>query len=82
MSIKNVINFSKQHTEIFENDKLIIFHARKSLLFSGQHVGMKKEWWLFDVSIGTFDGAEVCEAVGNFFLYQLSKNYHKKGTMD
>ena len=25
-----------------------------------------------------FDGAEVCEAVGNFLLYQLSKNYNKK----
>ena len=24
--------------------------------------------------MGTFDEVEVCEAVGNFFLYQLSKN--------
>ena len=28
--------------------------------------------------MGAFDGAEVCEAVGNFLLYQLSKNYSKK----
>ena len=28
--------------------------------------------------MGAFDGAEVCEAVGNFLLYQLSKNYNKK----
>ena len=28
--------------------------------------------------MGTFDGAEVCEAVGSFFLDQLSKNYNKK----
>ena len=26
----------------------------------------------------TFDGAEVCKAIGNFLLYQLSKNYNKK----
>ena len=26
----------------------------------------------------TFDGAVDCEAVGNFLLYQLSKNYNKK----
>ena len=28
--------------------------------------------------MGAFDEAEVCEAVGNFLLYQLSKNYGKK----
>ena len=28
--------------------------------------------------IGAFDKAEVCEAVGNFLFYQLSKNYNKK----
>ena len=28
--------------------------------------------------MGEFDGAEVCEAIGNFLLYQLSKNYNKK----
>ena len=28
--------------------------------------------------MGAFDGAEVCEAVGNFLLYQLSKNYNEK----
>ena len=28
--------------------------------------------------MGAFDGAEVCEAIGNFLLYQLSKNYNKK----
>ena len=28
--------------------------------------------------MGGFNGAEVCEPVGNFLLYQLSKNYDKK----
>ena len=28
--------------------------------------------------MGTFDEVEVCEAVGNFFLYQLSKNNNKR----
>ena len=35
--LKNAINFAEQHTEISEN-KAIIFHAGKSLLFNGQHV--------------------------------------------
>ena len=85
--LKNATNFARQHTEISEKDKAIIFHARKSLLFNGQHVWIKKKGGLFDVTMGAFDGAEVCEAVGNFLLYQHSKNYNKKiliytGTMD
>ena len=28
--------------------------------------------------MGAFDGAAVCEAVGNFLPYQLSKNYNQK----
>ena len=28
--------------------------------------------------MGAFDGAEVCEALGNFLLYQRLKNYNKK----
>ena len=77
MSIKNAINFAEQHTEISEKDKAI-FHVRKSPLFNGQHVWIKKEGGLFDAIIGGFNGAEVCEPVGNFLLYQLSKNYDKK----
>ena len=76
--LRNAINFAEQHTEISEKDKAIIFHVRKSLLFNGQHVWIKKEGGLFDVTIGAFDGAEFCEAVGNFLLNQLSKNYNKK----
>ena len=36
--LKSAINFAEQHAEISEKDKAIIFHARKSLLFNGQHV--------------------------------------------
>ena len=71
--LKNAINFGEQHTEISEKEKAIIFHPGKSLLFDGQHVWIKDEGGLFDVTMGAFDGAEVCEAVGNFLLYQLSK---------
>ena len=46
--------------------------------FNGQQVRIKKEGGLFDVTMGVFDGAEVFEAVGNFLLYQFSKNCDKK----
>ena len=76
--LKNAINSAVQHTEISRKDKATIFHARKSLLFNGQHVFTKKEGGLFDVAMGAFDGTEVCEDVRSFLFYQLSRNYNKK----
>ena len=80
------MKFVEQHTKISEKNKAIIFHARKRLLFNGQHVCIKKEGRLFDVSMGAFDKAEVCKVVGNFLLYKRSNSYNKKdiytGTID
>ena len=56
------------YTKISKKDKVISYK-----------VWIRKEGRLFDVTMGAFDGAEVCEAVGNFLLCQLSKNYNKKG---
>ena len=48
------------------DDKIIetILHARKSLLFNKNEVWVKKDNPDFDVTMGSFDGAEVCELVG------------------
>ena len=46
-----------------------------NLLFNSQHVWIKIERGLFDVTMGAFNRAEVC---GNFLPYELSKNYNKK----
>ena len=37
---------------------------------------MKKDG-LFDVKMGAYDGAEVCELVGTFLLDKISENYEK-----
>ena len=71
--LKNAINLPEQHTYTSENDKAIIFHARKYLLFNGQHVWIKKEGGLFDVTMRAFDGAEVCEAAGKFSSLSIYK---------
>ena len=39
---------------------------------------MKKES-LFDVTMGAYDGAEVCELVGTFLLDKISEIYEKNG---
>ena len=38
---------------------------------------MKKNSGLFDVTVGAYDGAEVCELEGTFLLYKLSLKYNK-----
>ena len=76
--LKNAINFTEEYKKVSEKSKTIIFHARKSLHFNGQHVWIKKEGGLFNITMGAFDGAEVCEAIGNFLLYQISKSYNEK----
>jgi hypothetical protein len=59
---------------ITENDISIIKHARKSLLFGNGELWTKKYGSnsLFDVTMGSFDGAEICELVGLFILNHLS----------
>ena len=38
---------------------------------------MKREGNLFDVTMGAYDGAEVCELVGIFMLNKISEKYNK-----
>ena len=38
---------------------------------------MKKNSGLFDVTIGAYDGEEVCKLVRTFLLYKLSLKYNK-----
>ena len=47
--------------------------ARKTLLFSNGQPWIKRNTNEdFDVPMGSYDGAEVCELVGNFLLHKLS----------
>ena len=39
---------------------------------------MKKQSGLFDVTMGAYDGTEVCELVGTYMLSVISKKYNKK----
>ena len=61
-------------TTVGENVINAIKLARKSLLFSKDGAWVKKGGnELFDVTMGSFDGAEVCELVGLYLLDKLSK---------
>ena len=63
--LTNAIQFAKLHTTIDDKDLRLIMHCRKSLLFLGKETWKKKSTEsCFDVTMGSFDGAEICELVG------------------
>ena len=70
------LKFAEEKVQISNDDKKIIYHARKSLLFNEGGTWMKKDG-LFDVTVGAYDGAEACELVGSFLLYKISEKYDK-----
>ena len=76
--LKNALNFAKQHVSIKKMDHDTIMHARKSLLYCDNEPWIKKEAGIFDVTMGVFDGAEVCELVGIYLLSQLATSCDKK----
>ena len=54
-----------------------MFHARKSLLYYNEETWVEKGESNFDVSMGAYDGAKLCELTGTFMLTLLSKHINK-----
>ena len=67
------IQYASTITEISVSDKTIIQHSRKTLLFHNNQPWEKKSGDPdFDVPVGCYDGAEICELVGIFILNKIS----------
>ena len=74
--IMRALDFAEQYTEITQNDRDIIIHAKRSLLFSNGCPWKKKEPdQPFDVTMGSYDGAETCELVICYLLSLLHSKY-------
>ena len=68
------IQFAKQVTYIWRYKYKFNNASRKTLLFNEGILWVKKEGnENFDVPMGCFDDAEVCEVVGSYILQQLSQ---------
>ena len=63
------LRFAQEYIDITSKDKEIIYHARKLLLFDEKDTWMKKQSGLFDVTMGAYYGAEVCELVGTYVFF-------------
>ena len=66
----NPLNFASNITKISNEEKKIILHARRSLLLGPDNDWVNKPR-LFDVTMGCFNGAEICELIGMYALATL-----------
>ena len=76
--LNEAIQFAKEHAPIIRKEVEVIFHARKSVLYNNGETWMKKEGGSFDVTMGAYGGAEVCELIGIYMLYLMGKKYDSK----
>ena len=74
--LKLSLEYTKQHTTVTDEEIEIIMHSRKTLLFDKNEPWVKRgDSPMFDVAMGCYDGAEVCELVGLYILHKLSSAY-------
>ena len=75
--IGKALKFARKYTTISKREEKIIYNATKSVLFHDDKVWSKRSCpaddELFDITMGGFHGAEVCELVGLYMLDGLTK---------
>ena len=70
--------FAKEYVAITRKDVEVIFQAPKSVLRNDGESWEKKEGGTSDVTMGAYDGAEVCELIAIYMLYLTGKKYDSK----
>ena len=74
--LNSALDFASKHCSITADQREIILHAKESCLYqSGEPWSKKCSSNLFDVTMGSFDGAETCELVGMFLLQVISQKH-------
>ena len=69
--LNKALDFASAYDNITNDERNIIIHAKNSILVHQQQSWQKKGVTTFDVTMGSYDGAETCELVGSFLLSQL-----------
>jgi hypothetical protein len=67
--LNKALDFACQFDTITPDERDIIIHAKRSLMHTDESTwGKTQKKDLFDVTMGSWDGAETCELVGNYIL--------------
>ena len=72
--LRKSLEFAQEHTTIKDIEIDATLNARQTLMFTkGKTWSKRNASNCFDVAMGSYDGAEICELVGLFVLDQLKK---------
>ena len=72
----NALDYASRFTSITQQDRHIIIHAKKSLLYHQNSPWTKKNTNdMFDVTMGSYDGAETCELIGAYMLSLIASKF-------
>ena len=67
------INFARSICDLCDEEFNIIMHCRKTFLFNNGEPWVKKGYKEnFDVPMGSYEGAEVCELVRLYLLHLMT----------
>ena len=69
--LKDTLDWASDIVEISDEEKKIILSSKKSLLYKDNTAYRKKESGDFDVTMGSYDGAETSDLVGLFLLSKV-----------
>ena len=70
------LGFVSKYVTISDDEKHIIHQAKSSLLYnSGEPWSKKTSSHMFDVTMGSYDGAESCELVGAYLLHNIQEKF-------
>ena len=67
------MTLASKFCDISEDDIKIIKACRKTALFHGNEVWIKKN--NFDVAQGSYDGAEISELIGIYVLHKIKESF-------
>ena len=73
--LEKALEFAQEHTFISDKELELLNNARKTILFTEDSPWTKTNG-TFDVSMGSYDGAEVAELVGLLILNEMNSRFH------
>ena len=70
--LQKALEFAKKKISVVQEEETKIDHTRKSLLFKDQETA-EKRGQLFDMTVGAYNRAEICELVRLFIIYKFQQ---------
>ena len=74
--LDKALDFASLHTTMTQEEREITLHAKRSYLYCEDSIwGKTDSQGLFDMTMGSWDGAETCEFAGAYILSQVREKH-------